>query len=101
MKFSKGKCKVLRLGRNNPRHQHVLGATQLESSLAEKGLGCAGFGWDRANGALGVIRQSIASRLREVILPLYSALVRPHQECCVQLWAPHYNRATDILERTQ
>jgi len=34
--FNKGNCKVLHLGRNNPRHQYVLGATQLESSLAEK-----------------------------------------------------------------
>ena len=39
MKFNKGKCKVLHLGRNNPRHQYMLEATQLESSLAEKDLG--------------------------------------------------------------
>ena len=29
LKFNKGKCKVLHLGRNNPMHQHMLGATQL------------------------------------------------------------------------
>ncbi|MCQ4078531.1 hypothetical protein FK519_27530 [Klebsiella pneumoniae] len=39
MKFSKGKCKVPQQGRNNPRHQYVVGAAQLESSLAEKDLG--------------------------------------------------------------
>ena len=39
MKFNKEKCKVLHLGRNNPTHQYMLGATQLESSLAEKDLG--------------------------------------------------------------
>ncbi|GAB0190318.1 mitochondrial enolase superfamily member 1 [Grus japonensis] len=37
--FNKGKCKVLHLGRNNPRHQYMLGATQLEISFAEKDLG--------------------------------------------------------------
>jgi len=36
MKFSKGKCKVLQLGRSNPRHQHMRRAAQLESSLAER-----------------------------------------------------------------
>ena len=42
VKFNKEKCKVLRLGRNNPLHQYMLGATQLESSLAEKDLGGPG-----------------------------------------------------------
>ena len=39
MKSSKGKCKILHLGRNHPMRQYMLGATQLESSFAEKDLG--------------------------------------------------------------
>jgi len=39
MKLNKWKCKILHLGRNNPRHQYMLGAAQLENSLAEKDLG--------------------------------------------------------------
>lgn len=38
MKINKGKCQVQPLGRNNPLHQHRLGADQLESSFAEKHL---------------------------------------------------------------
>jgi len=37
-----GNCKVLSLGRNNPRHQSRLGAAQLESSRAEEGPGGPG-----------------------------------------------------------
>jgi len=31
LNFNKGKCKVLHLGRKNPRHQYVLGASVVES----------------------------------------------------------------------
>ena len=34
-------------------------------------------------------------------LPFCSALVRPHLECCIQMWSPQNRRDTDLLECIQ
>jgi len=44
----------------------------------------------KATGILGCIKKSMSSRLREMILPLCSAVVRSHLECYVQFWVPQF-----------
>ena len=55
----------------------------------------------KANHTLGRNKRSMASRSKEVILPLYSVLLRPHLEYCMQVWSPQNRRDTDLLECVQ
>ncbi|GAB0187141.1 mitochondrial enolase superfamily member 1 [Grus japonensis] len=99
-------------GRNNPKHQYRLGVDLLGSSSVEKDLGVlvdnklsvseqGALMAKKANGILGRIKKSVASRSREVILSLYSALVRPHLEYCVEFRTPQFKRDKELLERVQ
>jgi len=112
MTLNKGKCRVLHLGSNNPMHQYRLGADLLESTSVERDLRllvrdkltvsqqCA-LVTKKASDLLGCIKRIVVNKSREVLLPLYSALVRSHLEYCIQFWAPHFKKDEELLERVQ
>jgi len=101
---------VLHVDWGNPKHKYRLGKEWLEISPEEKDLGvlvdekpsmsrqCA-LAAQKSSRILGCIKRSVARRAREGILPLYSALVRPHLESCVQLWSPQHKKGMELKEQ--
>lgn len=88
----------------------MLGATQLECNLAETDLSVLvsnkmntsqqhTLAAKTTNGNLGCIMKNTDKMSREVNLPLYLAMRRPHLECRVQFWAPQCKSYMDNLER--
>jgi len=109
IRFNKAK---LHLGQGKIRYLYRLGKNVLESSPAEKDLGVLGgekldvnqypeLAAQKANCVLGCIKKGTASGEREVIGPLYSALVRPHLVYCVQARGPQHKKDAELLERIQ
>jgi len=112
MSFNKTKCEVLHFIHSNSMHCYRPGAVGLESCTEENDVGvlvhrqlnmiqqCAQEARRPAASWL-VSESSVVSRTREVIVPLYSALVRLHLKYCVWFWAPHYKKDIETLECVQ
>jgi len=52
----------------------------------------------KASGILTCVRSSGAMRRKEVIICLYSALVRPDLKYCVQFWVLHFKKDIEAFE---
>ena len=112
MSFNENKCKVMHLGYRNDKVKYILNDIQLKSVDNQIDLGvtvsntlkpsqqCSEI-IKRANKIIGLIGRSFECKSKTVILTLYTSLVRPLLEYCVQAWCPYYQKDIDKLERVQ
>ena len=112
LKFNETKCKVMHVGRNNPRNDYKIGSVLLEKVSEERDLGvhlsdnlkpslqCVEAA-KKASSALGIIKRTFSTFEISSFALLYKTYVRCHMEYCVQAWNPYYRKDIDILEKIQ
>lgn len=103
LKFSMDKCEVLPLGRSSPLQWYwLVGSSSAVKALVSNKLSMIQPWQQKHQQYLGSMNRNRASRLGEAIIPLYSALVRPYLEHCIQFWLPstrkHSQTATSSAE---
>ena len=100
LRFNTEKCKVLHLlANNNPQIDYILDDNILQVVESEKDLGLTvscDLKWDehiknslcKANRMIAWISRNVICKGKEVMKNIYTCLIRPHIEYCVQLWSP-------------
>ena len=63
--------------------------------------GQCGIAASKGNQIIWVIRRTIMFKEKQLIVPLYKAIVRPHLEYCMQAWTPYCKKDIDKLEKIQ
>ena len=112
MLFNFGKCKCLHTGPGNTGKNYEMGGTILSKTVKEKDLGVlmnanmkvseqCRIAASKGNQALGMIQRNITCKEKNLIVPLYKAIVRPHLEYCIQAWSPYLRKDIDMLEKIQ
>ena len=110
--FNEEKCKVMHIGRNNPRYGYCLGPSALAESVEEKDLGVlitnnlkpsrqVSKAAANANSILGLLKKTMTCLDSEMLLSLYKSLVRPRLEYCIQAWSPYTRGDIEKLEQVQ
>ena len=112
MRFNVGKCKVLHLGRKNPRYEYNMGDRTLETATEENDLGViideklkfdkhTEAQVNKANKVLGLLRRSFETLDKVTLVWLFKAIVRPHLEYCNTATCPVYENNAKLLEGVQ
>ena len=112
LRFNIDKCKIIHMGKNNPKFQYIMNNTPIQSVESERDLGviidhtakpslqCAKAA-QKANQVLGQLLRSFQCRQTEVLVQLYKVFVRPHLEYAVQAWCPYLAKDIEVMEKVQ
>ena len=112
MSFNVDKCSVMHIGHNTMQNNYNLSNQQLPATDQQRDLEIIitkDLKWQKqtekrcktANRVLGFITRNFRNKNKELILPLYKSLARPHLEHAVQFWSPHLRRDIDKMEKIQ
>ena len=112
MPFNVNKCQILHIGNSNKRYDYEMRGQKINTSNSVKDLGITitrdlkssqqcNEAAKKANRMLGFIKRNFIFKSRDIVIPLFKSLVRPHLEYAVQFWAPHLNKDIAKLESVQ
>ena len=112
MNFNVDKCTVMHVGTNNQNYNYAMGNQNLAEVNQQRDLGVLidkNLKWKsqveasfkRANSVIGFISRNFHYKSKDIMLPLYTSLVRPHMEFAVQFWSPHLRGDVNKMERIQ
>ena len=114
--FNTSKCNMVHLGKNNPQYSYKMSdgvsLQDLSVTKSEKDLGVhidplLNFNdhitkiVKKARSMSGMLFRSIVSRSKDILLPLYKALVRPHLEYANPVWSPYLVKDIKRIESVQ
>ncbi len=112
MPFNVNKCHILHVGTRNKKFDYEMNGVKLDSLQCVKDLGISiasnlkfsrqcKDAVDKANRMLGFINRNFSFKKKDIILPLYTSLVRPHLEYAVEFWSSHHTKDIAKLEVVQ
>ena len=116
LRFNNKKCKILHLGKNNPKYKYYIKEgdelLQLEESDCERDLGVfvdCNLNFNehvtttvaKARRVSGLIMRAISLKTDEIMVPLFKALIRPTLEYANAVWYPYKRMYINSLERVQ
>ena len=106
------KCKCIHIEHGNMDEEYKMGNAVLGRITQENDLGVTfsagmkvseqcGIAASKGNQIIGLIGRTIMYKEKQLIVPMYKAVVRPHLEYCIQAWTPYRKKDIDKLERIQ